>query len=136
MLGASRTQSLAQACSTSASVSAHKAAFVHHSLTVRARRPAKPLSTPRTSVSQVKATADMFALDFDGVLVDSEPEISSSAVAAATEYWPDLFKSLDQATIDGVRERLRIVRPVLIHGVESLVMVHNKKATCRALPSM
>ena len=65
----------------------------------------------------------MFALDFDGVLVDSEPEISSSAVAAAAEYWPEHFGSLDRESLDSVRERLRVIRPVLVHGVESLVMV-------------
>ena len=73
---------------------------------------------------QAQAAADVFALDFDGVLVDSEPEISSSACAAAAEYWPEQFGRLDQSTMDNVRQKMRIIRPVLIHGVESLVMVH------------
>lgn len=72
---------------------------------------------------QARASGDVFALDFDGVLVDSEPEISSSALSAAAEYWPEQFGNLDQSALDGVRQRLRIIRPVLIHGVESLVMV-------------
>lgn len=82
---------------------------------------------------QARASADVFALDFDGVLVDSEPEISSSAVAAAAEYWPKQFGSLDKASLDGVREKLRIIRPVLVHGVESLIMVRCDRQFC--LPS-
>lgn len=72
---------------------------------------------------QAQASGDIFALDFDGVLVDSEPEISSSAVAAAAEYWPEQFGNLEKSALDDVRERLRIIRPVLVHGVESLIMV-------------
>ena len=79
---------------------------------------------------QARASADVFALDFDGVLVDSEPEISSSAVAAAAEYWPEQFGSLDKASLDGVREKLRIIRPVLVHGVESLIMVRCDRQVC------
>ncbi|KAL3150803.1 hypothetical protein ABBQ32_000564 [Trebouxia sp. C0010 RCD-2024] len=69
-----------------------------------------------------RATADVFALDFDGVLVDSEPEISSSAIAAASEYWPEEFGHLDDAANHQVRHNLRQVRPVLVNGVEALVM--------------
>ncbi len=104
----------------------------------------------RTPV-QTKAAGDVFALDFDGVMVDSEPEvselvarqstakrancvikpntsfsilqISSSAVAAAAEYWPEQFGNLDQATHDQLRRDMRQVRPVLVNGVEALVMV-------------
>ncbi|DBA91546.1 TPA: hypothetical protein ACH3X1_003167 [Trebouxia sp. C0004] len=71
---------------------------------------------------QTKAAGDVFALDFDGVMVDSEPEISSSAVAAAAEYWPEQFGNLDQATHDQMRRDMRQVRPVLVNGVEALVM--------------
>ena len=135
MLVAPQSQGWARGCATSASLGARKGAFVQH-LAVNARRSAKPPPTRYASVSHIKATADVFALDFDGVLVDSEPEISSSAVAAATEYWPDQFKGVDQATINGVRERLRILRPVLIHGVESLVMVLDNLQTCHDLLSV
>lgn len=102
------------------------------------------------------ASADVFALDFDGVLVDSEPEvtvscslidaprlgrshcmvcpnksevsvrtlqISSSAIAAAAEYWPEHFGKLDEAAHHQVRHNLRQVRPVLVNGVEALIMV-------------
>ena len=109
-------------------LSSRKSAFVLQNLTRKPQPNAKPRncwSPSRLSTVQTSASADVFALDFDGVLVDSEPEISSSAVAAATEYWPDQFKGLDQSTIDGVRERLRVIRPVLVHGVESLVMACN-----------
>lgn len=84
----------------------------------------KRSSPRRARQMQAQAAADVFALDFDGVLVDSEPEISSSACAAAAEYWPEQFGRLDQSTMNGVRQKMRVIRPVLIHGVESLVMVH------------
>lgn len=77
----------------------------------------------RCHVQPTRATADVFALDFDGVLVDSEPEISSSAIAAASEYWPEEFGHLDDAANHQVRHNLRQVRPVLVNGVEALVMV-------------
>jgi len=50
-------------------------------------------------------------------------QISSSAVAAAAEYWPEQFGNLDQATHDQLRHDMRQVRPVLVNGVEALVMV-------------
>ena len=74
-------------------------------------------------VLPTRAGADVFALDFDGVLVDSEPEISSSAIAAAAEYWPEEFGHLDDAANHQVRHNMRQVRPVLVNGVEALVMV-------------
>lgn len=77
-----------------------------------------------------RATADVFALDFDGVLVDSEPEISSSAIAAASEYWPEEFGHLDDAANHQVRHNLRQVRPVLVNGVEALVMVQKLLCFC------
>ena len=44
-------------------------------------------------------------------------------MAAAAEYWPEQFGNLDQATADQVRQNLRQVRPVLVNGVEALIMV-------------
>ena len=50
-------------------------------------------------------------------------QISSSAIAAASEYWPEVFGSLDDAANHQVRHNLRQVRPVLVNGVEALIMV-------------
>ena len=50
-------------------------------------------------------------------------QISSSAIAAASEYWPEKFGKLDDAANHQVRHNLRQVRPVLVNGVEALVMV-------------
>lgn len=102
--------------------------------------------TNKSHVPPTRATADVFALDFDGVLVDSEPEISSSAIAAASEYWPEEFGHLDDAANHQVRHNLRQVRPVLVNGVEALVMVqkllflhellrsYNQHMPCATLP--
>lgn len=64
----------------------------------------------------------MFVLDFDGVLVDSEPEVSASAYAAAKDYWPDLFASTGVEKQQQVLAGLRQTRPVLVRGYESMVM--------------
>ena len=45
-------------------------------------------------------------------------------MSAAAEYWPEQFGNLDQATHDQLRQNMRLVRPVLVNGVEALVMVH------------
>jgi phosphoglycolate phosphatase-like HAD superfamily hydrolase len=58
-------------------------------------------------------------LDFDGVLIDSEPEVSSSAVAAASARWPDVFSSCVGADLSS---GMRDVRPVLVNGYEAMVM--------------
>jgi hypothetical protein len=36
----------------------------------------------------------IFALDFDGVLVDSAGEVTASAILAAKQRWPQLFSTL------------------------------------------
>jgi beta-phosphoglucomutase-like phosphatase (HAD superfamily) len=40
--------------------------------------------------------SDVFVLDFDGVLVDSEPEVSTSAFTAARDYWPEVFEGVGE----------------------------------------
>jgi len=70
----------------------------------------------------MKAAADVFVLDFDGVLVDSEPEVSMSAYTAARDYWPGIFASATAAQQSAVLEGLRACRPALVRGYESMVM--------------
>eukprot|EP00877_Chromochloris_zofingiensis_P013097 jgi/Chrzof1/8040/UNPLg00085.t1 len=71
----------------------------------------------------VKGTpTDVFVLDFDGVLVDSEPEVSRSAYDAAKAYWPDVFAAAVDTTQQSVLSGLKKTRPVLIRGYESMVM--------------
>ncbi|GLC69241.1 hypothetical protein PLESTF_000806100 [Pleodorina starrii] len=70
--------------------------------------------------------SDVFVLDFDGVVVDSEPEITASAFEAAALHWPDLFSDsvLDVGNRKAqLREAMRTVRPVLVRGFESMVML-------------
>lgn len=61
-------------------------------------------------------------MDFDGVLVDSEPEVSASAYAAAKDYWPQLFEGVSTAQEEQVRTGLKKTRPVLVRGYESMIM--------------
>ncbi len=49
-------------------------------------------------------------LDFDGVVVDSEPEVSWSARSAAMERW----RLADDARLAQAMSRMRDVRPVLV----------------------
>lgn len=71
----------------------------------------------RTSVS------DVFVLDFDGVLIDSEPEVSQSAYAAAEQHWPDIFGNISDTKRKALLQNMRSVRPVLVRGYESMVML-------------
>ncbi|PSC70318.1 hypothetical protein C2E20_6217 [Micractinium conductrix] len=76
---------------------------------------------------RVAATAcpsDVFVLDFDGVVVDSEVEVSTSALGACAGYWPQLFGEgqLAERLRQRVRADLRATRPRLINGWEALVM--------------
>ncbi|EFJ46070.1 hypothetical protein VOLCADRAFT_105717 [Volvox carteri f. nagariensis] len=108
------------------------------------------------------APSDVFVLDFDGVVVDSEPEaspteysllreaihapflficyITASAFEAAALRWPHLFSSSD-LDVDGKREQLRqamrLVRPVLVRGFESMVMLRllHRNPSCPATQS-
>lgn len=81
----------------------------------------------------------MFALDFDGVLVDSEPEVSSAAVEAAISFDPAWRTAmLGEAEAEEEKEQgagahrrrrkvllldaLKRTRPVLVRGYEAVVM--------------
>lgn len=68
------------------------------------------------------AVSDVFVLDFDGVLVDSEPEVSMSAYTSARDYWPELFRGATEEDKAAVLKGLRSCRPVLVRGYESMVM--------------
>ncbi|KAI3426337.1 hypothetical protein D9Q98_008710 [Chlorella vulgaris] len=61
-------------------------------------------------------------LDFDGVLCDSEREVSTSGLEACQQYWPHLFGSLDGGERQRILASLRAVRPRLIKGFEVLAM--------------
>lgn len=71
------------------------------------------------------AASDVFVLDFDGVVIDSEPEVTASALMAAALRWPALFN--DATVTPGTRQQLlagmRAVRPVLVRGFEAMVML-------------
>mmetsp|Transcript_14898 Transcript_14898/g.44977 ORF Transcript_14898/g.44977 Transcript_14898/m.44977 type:complete len:358 (-) Transcript_14898:3089-4162(-) len=63
--------------------------------------------------------SDVFALDFDGVLIDSAPEVNMAGWRAALKYWPDAV-SVDQR--DSVLAGLAVTRPVIVDGWETMVM--------------
>eukprot|EP00891_Asterochloris_glomerata_P004290 jgi/Astpho2/4290/fgenesh1_pg.00064_%23_75_t len=80
----------------------------------------------------LQGPSDVFVLDFDGVIVDSEPEanskehmfpaaVSSSALDACKEYWPNQFGSLQGTQEEELRQRLRDARPVLVSAADAMV---------------
>mmetsp|Transcript_33572 Transcript_33572/g.79682 ORF Transcript_33572/g.79682 Transcript_33572/m.79682 type:complete len:223 (-) Transcript_33572:575-1243(-) len=90
--------------------------------------PCKLKSLARRSHNRLTSAAssslDVFVLDIDGVLIDSEPEISSSALKASADLWPGVFEELRfSERKPAVEEGLRKCRPRLIKGFEAMVMV-------------
>jgi hypothetical protein len=71
---------------------------------------APPQSTART----------VLALDFDGVVCDSEPESSISGWKHGLELWPAVFS--DQTQYDRVLAGLRELRPVVETGFENTLL--------------
>lgn len=67
--------------------------------------------------------ADLYALDFDGVLCDSCGESSLSAVKAAKVRWPNLFEDVDSTLVDWIVDQMHVVRPVVETGYENLLLV-------------
>ena len=57
---------------------------------------------------------DVICLDFDGVLLDSEREITQSALLAAKQRWPEVFNGLSKEMEERVLLKMRDVRPVLV----------------------
>ncbi|KAH7624073.1 hypothetical protein NADE_008885 [Nannochloris sp. 'desiccata'] len=99
-----------------------------------------PVSKPLTCVQQpthkfnvvikrhctvtAAAPTDVFVLDYDGVIADSQLEVSTAGVAAAEQQWPSIFQDLNL----NASERQRVLagvaaaRPRLVKGYESMVM--------------
>jgi ubiquitin-protein ligase len=66
----------------------------------------------------------VYALDFDGVLVDSAGETAQSGLRAAKILWPSaLWIPSNDDNIEVFLERFQAVRPVLYVGWESILLV-------------
>jgi hypothetical protein len=64
-------------------------------------------------------STDVFVLDYDGVIADSQMEVSSAGIAAAELQWPEIFKNGEKAKLlAGVAQ----ARPRLVKGYESMIM--------------
>lgn len=64
----------------------------------------------------------LYALDFDGVLCDSEPESSQSAVRAARFLWGREIAVLSDPAPAWLLRALRLTRPVVQTGFENVVL--------------
>lgn len=76
----------------------------------------------RGAMAAAAGPNDVFVLDFDGVLCDSEREVSTSAFEACRQLWPQQFGSLADSERARVMEGLRAARPRLVKGFEAMVM--------------
>ena len=68
---------------------------------------------------------DVYVLDFDGVLCDSQGEVMSAGLAVARARWPDSFPSNPSADTGDLAAALSRVRPRLISGFESVLMARH-----------
>jgi phosphoglycolate phosphatase-like HAD superfamily hydrolase len=68
------------------------------------------------------APTDVFVLDYDGVIADSQHEVSSAGVAAAEQQWPSLFQGLEGSERQRVLAGVAAARPRLVKGYESMLM--------------
>lgn len=88
----------------------------------------RPRQQPRrgrgvgTLAAAAGGPSDVMVLDFDGVICDSEREVSTSGYEACQQYWPQLFGAVGDAELQRIMAGLRRVRPRLIKGYEALVM--------------
>ena len=62
----------------------------------------------------------VLALDFDGVVCDSEPESSISGWKHGVEVWPEVFA--DDTQYDRVLAGLKLLRPVVETGFENTML--------------
>lgn len=78
-----------------------------------------PRSTGFSSRLHAQMPDDVFVIDFDGVLADTQMEVMSAGLNCAMEVWPDAFR---ETSTDDVLKGLTRVRPRLVKGYESMVM--------------
>eukprot|EP00884_Botryococcus_braunii_P013540 jgi/Botrbrau1/22187/Bobra.168_1s0019.1 len=81
----------------------------------------KSLATQTYAVKQT-CPDDVYLLDFDGVLVDSEPEVTHSALQASRLFWPNVFENITGEKLKRVENGMTTVRPVLVKGFEAVIM--------------
>jgi hypothetical protein len=96
------------------------APFAVHSQAAAATHPHSPFAI--NSRHFPASNADTTLVKTKSNMLHANPQVSSSAYAAARDYWPDLFSSIDAAQQQQVMEGLRSTRPVLVRGYESMVM--------------
>lgn len=98
-----------------ASIRSHSGSMSSRAAVIVAAAEAPP---PSGSASTV------LALDFDGVVCDSEPESSISGWKHGEQLWPDVFgaPSVDDAVKTRVLSELKAVRPVVETGFENTLL--------------
>lgn len=81
-----------------------------------------PFTLTATGPEEAPTISDVYVLDFDGVLCDSQREVSTAGLASAMLRWPDAFRGIDDERKEHVLRGLAQTRPRLVRGYESMVM--------------
>ena len=93
-------------------------------------------SAAAAAAADVSSARTVFALDFDGVVCDSEPESSLSGWMHAAQLWPEVFtpsgEDEDEAAMARVLGALSAVRPVVETGFENTLLA---RALLEQLPA-
>ena len=73
----------------------------------------------------MKATKNVLALDFDGVVCASSPESSFSSIIAAKKVWPTAMASIDMTnptSFLSLQNEIMALRPVVETGYENMLI--------------
>lgn len=79
-------------------------------------------STSSRNLTARAGPSDVFVLDYDGVMADSQIEVSSAGLLAAEQHWPSAFADLNDETRKALLAGIAAARPRLVKGFESMVM--------------
>ena len=63
-------------------------------------------------------------------------QVSQSGYQAAAHYWPEVFRGVSAATRLRVLQDMACVRPVLVRGAESMVMVKSPCVFWQPVPAV
>ncbi|KAK9866107.1 hypothetical protein WJX84_005680, partial [Apatococcus fuscideae] len=93
--------------------------------------------TPQRLTQRLKAgPTDVLLLDFDGVIVDSEPEVTAGCIESAAALWSQSLSKLEGAQLAELKNKMRTVRPVMNATWEFLVAARLLASDAKSLDSL
>ena len=94
----------------------------HSGQRIALKMPQMRNSLPAKGIITRAGPSDVFVLDYDGVIADSQHEVSSAGLLAAEQQWPSIFPNLTDATRNELLAAIAAARPRLVKGYESMMM--------------